>query len=643
MIGFFPDPYPDELLYSACARFGDRSGYRNVATAARELFGSQTGIANIGFPNRLAHLISVLPSGHGYSADKLIDDHTLLRFYSPFISTERVNVIREEMAGTQENRIHSRLGINAGRLSMPPKLRFCPECVKEDRRSYGEAYWHRVHQLPGIEVCPNHSVFLELSNAGWREREDSSAFVSAEMAISELSPRQLDCHNQSHLLLLNLAKEAQWVLNWRGTPPSKSVLRSRYCNQLLTRGLAYYNGRIKHTELLRQFVEFYSRSLLQSLQSDIGKQRQPWLLKLVRQNRMAEMQPPLRHLLLMTFLGRRPEQFLSEFEEYKPFGDSPWPCLNRAASHFQKSTVDACRITNGQKNIKGRPVGLFSCSCGFRYLRVGPDSNNGDRLRLDRVISYGPVWEEYFKAQWNDASVTLTELGKDLNVIPFTLRRHAIRLNLPFPRKGRWARPTSEKVFTKYGKPRKTFDKEMEARREQWLSVRKQNPKARRKHLIGLAPYTYYWLSRHDQKWLDENMPAAKVNKPQPVRVSWKTWDRKFPKAIERLAHEIRTRKGPPTRVSKEEIIRRLEHRAWLEHHLDKLPETDLALSKFVESREEFLVRRVKWTESIFVQERRCPTPHQFVVRAGTRTKTGDTHHVQAAVKAALHNLQSFQ
>ncbi len=53
MIGFFPDPYPDELLYSAFARFGDRSNYRNVATVAKELFGSSTGVAVIFFPNPL--------------------------------------------------------------------------------------------------------------------------------------------------------------------------------------------------------------------------------------------------------------------------------------------------------------------------------------------------------------------------------------------------------------------------------------------------------------------------------------------------------------------------------------------------------------------------------------------------------------
>jgi hypothetical protein len=137
-------------------------------------------------------------------------------------------------------------------------------------------------------------------------------------------------------------------------------------------------------------------------------------------------------------------------------------------------------------------------------------------------------------------------------------------------------------------------------------------------------------------------MPPAKTKKPEPIRVSWETWDQKFPKDIERITAQIKNQKGRPVRVSKEEIIRHLEHRSWIEQHLDKLPETASTLKRCVESREEFLVRRVKWAESSFRQERRCPTRHQFVVHAGTRTSTSKARQVQSAINQALQNLQSL-
>jgi len=50
MIGYFPEPYPDELFYSLCARFGDRMKYANKLTVARDLFGKSTATAVVDLP-----------------------------------------------------------------------------------------------------------------------------------------------------------------------------------------------------------------------------------------------------------------------------------------------------------------------------------------------------------------------------------------------------------------------------------------------------------------------------------------------------------------------------------------------------------------------------------------------------------------
>jgi hypothetical protein len=346
-------------------------------------------------------------------------------------------------------------------------------------------------------------------------------------------------------------------------------------------------------------------------------------------------------LLLLTFLECTAEQFFTTFEEYEPFGKAPWPCLNRASDHFKQKTVSACHISNGQKKTKGRPVGLFSCDCGFKYLRLGPDENRADRVRFDKVISYGSAWEQYFAQCWNDPSVTLTNLANQLNVIPFTLRRHAIRLKLPFPRPGRWARPTSEKVIREYSNSRQTFEESMKERRKQWLSIRKQNPRATRQQLIPLASYTYYWLRRHSFDWLMQNMPIAHKNKPEPVRVDWKAWDLTLSREVKKIAKEIKESQAKPIRVSKEEVIQRMGHRAWIEQSLSNLPKTSHALALCLESREDFLVRRVNITESHFQSLGRCPTYHQIDVRAGTRTKNGQVPRVRKALETALENLQA--
>lgn len=342
----------------------------------------------------------------------------------------------------------------------------------------------------------------------------------------------------------------------------------------------------------------------------------------------------------MTFLEFTAQQFFTEYKEYTPFGNSPWTCLNRASDHFKEKTIRHCDLTNGQKKKRGRPVGLFACNCGFRYLRTGPDCTPEDQLRFDKVISYGPVWEGYFKRSWNDPSITLTNLAERLGVIPFTLRRHAIRLKLPFPRASRRSRPTSQKIIDEYSNTRPAFDDDLTVRRHQWLTVREENPNATRQQLIEIAPYLYYWLNRHSTGWLKQNLPIARINKPEPIRVDWNEWDGRLSETVKTLAIEIRSLKQRPTRVSKEEIIRRLGHRAWIEQSLYKLPLTKSALAESLESREKFLIRRVQTTTDYFQRLRACPTRHQLEVKAGTRTTTGQHHGVRVAIKRALKTLQ---
>ena len=44
-------------------------------------------------------------------------------------------------------------------------LRYCPECVRNDIRKYGETYWHRLVQLPGVQYCPEHGSRIRDSAA----------------------------------------------------------------------------------------------------------------------------------------------------------------------------------------------------------------------------------------------------------------------------------------------------------------------------------------------------------------------------------------------------------------------------------------------------------------------------------------------
>lgn len=428
-LGFFPTFCRDELLYSAFARYSDRTDYPNVLSVFKDLFGNQNVAAVVDLPNRLDRLIGELPSGHNYTADRLISDRTLLPFYEPFLPPYRAKLVRSEMKRGGDNHIRAMLGITAGGVITPSHLRFCPVCINEDCKEYSEPYWHRIHQITGIEVCSVHLVFLESSNVSWHGRaRQSNRLLSAKQVVQTVAPRPLDINKKPHNILLRLANDGAWLLSQHKLTLDNAQRRNRYYNALLERGYAYYNGRIRTSKLQKAFFQFYPPEFLALFK--IEAQSKNWLLRLLHPHRTA-VQNPLYHLLLITFLEYSAEEFFTNFREYKPFGKGPWPCLNQASNHYGGVRIKKCRVTdNLSKRKSSRPMGTFSCNCGFVYIRVGPDTTEKDLFRLDSVQSYGQVWEKVLRKHWNNTDITVQTIAEKLGVSHLTVTRHAIRLKL---------------------------------------------------------------------------------------------------------------------------------------------------------------------------------------------------------------------
>src|SRR5262245_11501678 len=119
MIGHFPTAYPDELLYSICARFGERANYRSKLAVQVELFGDKGNAAIADLPIHLGYLVANLPPGHPHTVDSLIDGHTLFRYYAPFLQTGRAARIRQLMAGSSSFTVQAYVGRNSGQIHPP--------------------------------------------------------------------------------------------------------------------------------------------------------------------------------------------------------------------------------------------------------------------------------------------------------------------------------------------------------------------------------------------------------------------------------------------------------------------------------------------------------------------------------------------
>ena len=160
MIAFFPEIYPDELLYSQLARYHSRSGYARLVFTIADIYNNEKLVhPNVDFVNR--YTPDAMQWITKYEPWEVIaEQHTMYPAYIRFLpKLRRLDAVKGILSceGNWKNLMCIPL-LNESRY-----IRYCPECAKADREKYGETYWHREHQIPRIRVCPKHRCFLENS------------------------------------------------------------------------------------------------------------------------------------------------------------------------------------------------------------------------------------------------------------------------------------------------------------------------------------------------------------------------------------------------------------------------------------------------------------------------------------------------
>lgn len=585
----FPVPYPDELLYSLIARYHVRSGNISLKPTIEDLFDSRTTTAVIDMPSNIDTLIKRLPFFMKYKPENIILYNTMFPYYTAFLPQERITLIMRSMKGNFGGDIHTRTGIMASSVRGPDFLRFCPKCNENDYAMYGEYYWHRVHQIPGVHVCHIHNVMLQNSLAricGKNKHE----FIAAD---------KYNCINRPTVVyscsclekLFSVAKDVSWLIgNYDTVRDSISIgnyVRERYLTILKEKGLATSTGRVFQKEFIKSFKEFYGDDFLKAVQSDIGYDfENNWLSSIVRKHRKSFN--PIRHLILIRYLTGNIEEFFKEIKQYAPFGNGPWPCLNAAANHYDKFVVKEITITHCADTKL--PVGTFECSCGFIYSRRGQDTSKADLYKVGRIKQFGPIWEEKLRILSEDGMLSLREKARQLKVDPKTIIVHSKKLGL----QTKYAIKTNQQIT--YGNSSaETNTGLLDFHRNAWLTAMKDNPDKSKTELRKLIKGHFAWLYRHDNQWLDENSPQVKKKHEDNARVNWKERDTRTLRKVKDIVKEILAIESKPVRISLSRIGKMSGMLGLLEKNLEKLPKTKAYIQSVIETDCGYRKRRIKW------------------------------------------------
>jgi len=198
------------LLYSVVTRHGAMAGHRSGAALIRDVFGTAVGIAAVDLPRGIDHLLGLLPPGHGMSADGIIDEHTLHPYLFQFAAPVTAQSVRDGMAGGYVSR-PARLGVMSGAFRTRERLLLCPACARRDAAACGFGAWRRVHQLPGVLVCPEHGVSLLESSAECVHRKGRAALAAAT-ADTVAAARRIEVPRAARAVLLRVADASARLL-----------------------------------------------------------------------------------------------------------------------------------------------------------------------------------------------------------------------------------------------------------------------------------------------------------------------------------------------------------------------------------------------------------------------------------------------
>ena len=258
-------PYPDEPLGSVWVRTV-RQTSTQIALATKAVTGGykfSPSLFHLGYLRTIASALQMPPR-------ELLWNHTVFPYATAFYPSELLNRSVESAlaVGTEARGIAS---VMQSVSDYSRLRRFCPFCARDELERFGETYWHRAHNLPGVLACSTHGVLLQVT---------SIPTVSLRWR-SELPQDLLAAPNAKRPSAFE-ARVAELSMDFLSRPvqPANERGTSWYRNALYAKGLATPGRQIEADKLARWFSEHAPK--LASLGLSKRDQSLRWLSHMVR-------------------------------------------------------------------------------------------------------------------------------------------------------------------------------------------------------------------------------------------------------------------------------------------------------------------------------------------------------------------------
>lgn len=563
---------PDETLFSLVSRYHLISGRSLASETSLALFGDVRQGTRHDFPSCIDRFVEITKELLGSSMD-IIYDRTILPFYLPFRSLDTQCDAISAMRGISLGSIKYRLGILTSRFRANHPLKACADCLRADRQIHHVAYWHLMHQYPGVWVCPIHKTLLQESLLKSTGVNRFGLCLPHESILSEQSKAYRNAINlntpNSPVLELALSSIALAKRSREFSFDSRRLVDT-YIAGLKEKELCTHTGGLKLTKIGSDFAAYATAfNGINELAAMPSKPEEAANLlgRLLRMPRTGTH--PLRHLMLINWLFGTLQEFWDLYCQ-----------TSLDAIIDTKCTTDSLVYQIIEKDEPNQRKMEFIDLVQLKHLSVTAASKH-----MGIAIGTGMAWA--------------AEHGISTKLRPKTLHENIRTRAIELIKTGRSKKEVvaelqiSEQSVTRLlrnevglrdGWTEAIFKNQRKQHRNIWLSNLKLHSSTGVKTLRLMIQSTYIWLYRHDREWLDKRLPKQKSRISALPRVDWDARDIQFAESVKKLGLTLITQ-NPGKRIPLWRIYQSLPELKAKLNQLDRMPLTVNALDELTRRR----------------------------------------------------------
>lgn len=515
---------PDETFFSLVSRHHQLWGHVTAAQTCQLMFGSARAGVHHDLPNSLGAFAQRTNALLG-DVDSIARERTLLKFYAAFAPRDETDNAVACMSGASVAHLKLRLGILTSRFRANHPLKACPQCMEQDFRETGWAYWHLKHQFPGVWMCTTHQQPLL----------QSALKANGVERFQWLLPRLADLHSASTkspggaacAVLLTLAELIEHLVQSGAFKPLMfRYLHEVYREEFRARGwiagaASLRIGQIataflNYCEPLRCVPEFASLA-----QDEEGMATQ--LGRLLRPPRSGTH--PLRHLLLIHWLFGTAQRFELAMKSKGAHTQSTvsntvlpgFPVIDPQMVHLHRLIQEEGQSVRKAASLVGvdpQTALMWAAKAGIAISRRPQKLSTDVRAKAIRALRKGADKEQV-------ASRAGVSVGTITRLLLSDAKLHAD-----------WSEARSERAKAHA--------------RNLWLELLQSSGDLGVKWMRTMDPRTYAWLYRNDRAWLDAHKPdpLPESQRSRPPSVDWVARDEQLCTLVREAALRLMEEQG---------------------------------------------------------------------------------------------------